>query len=185
MKSNEDNECKCHPDDLKPCSLQNNCYNAVTNIECDPKLCPCKDKCNNQNFRRGVQFKFSVKMTESKGFGLFAQEEISKRAFVIEFMGEVIDQAEFNQRFSRALVSENENYYFLSLGNQLYIDPTNFGNEARFINHSCNPNVQPEKWIVYSNGHGQTRVGLYALRNILPVGIYRINSYACRIISRI
>ena len=38
------------------------------------------------------------------------------------------------------------------------IDATLSGNEARFINHSCEPNCQAEYWTV----EGQERVGIFA-----------------------
>ena len=38
------------------------------------------------------------------------------------------------------------------------------GNIARFINHSCNPNLQVEKWYV----NRVPRLGLWAKRHILP-----------------
>lgn len=165
----EYNECACRPDDPAPCSLESNCYNVMSYFECDPELCPAKDKCQNQNFRRGKQFKFQIKMTDSKGWGLYAQEEIPVEKFVVEYMGEVIDNVEFDQRFSRAFANKDDNYYFLTLGNGLYIDAAIYGNEARFINHSCEPNVVPNKWTIYSNGQEQIRIGFFALRNILPV----------------
>lgn len=165
----EYNECACRPDDPAPCSLESNCYNAVLNFECDPKLCPARGKCQNQNFLRGEQYPFQVKMTDSKGWGLYAVEEIPVDKFVVEYMGEVIDNVEFDQRFSRATANKDDNYYFLTLGKNLYIDAAIYGNKARFINHSCDPNVVPNKWTVYSSGQEQIRIGFFAARNILPV----------------
>lgn len=167
----EYSECKCRPEDPAPCSMESNCYNAVLNIECDPELCPAKAKCQNQNFHRGEQFAFHVKMTDSKGWGLYAKEEMPVDRFIIEYMGEVIDSVEFEQRFNRATANKDDNFYFLTLGNNLYIDAKVYGNEARFINHSCDPNVAPNKWTVYSNGHEHIRIGFFALRKILPVRI--------------
>ncbi|XP_055324412.1 nuclear receptor binding SET domain protein isoform X2 [Sitodiplosis mosellana] len=168
FKESEYNECKCRPDDPAPCSIESNCYNAMLNFECDPDLCPAKDKCQNQNFHRGEQFSFQVKMTKSKGWGLFAKEKIPAEKFIIEYMGEVIDSVEFDQRFSRAKANKDDNYYFLTLGQNMYIDAAVYGNEARFINHSCDPNVAPNKWTVYSNGQEQIRIGFFARREILP-----------------
>lgn len=44
------------------------------------------------------------------------------------------------------------------------IDAGPKGNFARFMNHSCEPNVQTQKWIV----NGDVRVGLFALTDIEP-----------------
>lgn len=166
LKKSEYSKCKCRPED--PCSVEKKCYNAVMYIECDPDICP-SDMCQNQNFQRGEMFSLQVKITQSKGWGLFAGEEIPAERFVIEYMGEVIKSSEFNERFNHAIESKENNYYFLSLGNQKYIDSTVYGNKARFINHSCDPNVVPNKWIVPMNGKEQNRIGFFALRKILPV----------------
>jgi len=42
------------------------------------------------------------------------------------------------------------------------IDPTSYGNVARFINHSCDPNCETRKWTVGK----ETSVGIFARRNI-------------------
>lgn len=42
------------------------------------------------------------------------------------------------------------------------IDAGPKGNEARFMNHSCQPNCETQKWTV----NGDTRVGLFALKDI-------------------
>lgn len=162
-------ECRCHPDDPAPCGIESNCYNAVLNIECDPDLCPAKDNCQNQNFHRGKQFSFQIKITESKGWGLFAKEDIPHGIFIIEYMGEVIDNVEFDQRFNRAKANKEKNHFFVKLEQNMYIDAAVYGNESRFINHSCDPNVAPNKWTVHSNGKGQYRIGFFTLREIRNV----------------
>lgn len=163
------NACKCSEDELKPCSAENRCWNVATKVECDPDKCAAKQKCQNQQFRRGTSFAFDVKKTESKGWGLFAKDGIPANSFIIEYKGEVIDDVEFKQRFSRATANIDVNYYFLKLDKNLYIDAKDYGNEARFINHSCDPNSVPIKWSVCTKGSNQTRVGLFALRNIRKV----------------
>lgn len=123
FRESEFNECKCKPSDSTPCRRnESNCSNANLYFECDPDLCPAKDKCENQNFRRGEQFPFEVKMTKSKGWGLFAKERIPEEKFVIEYMGEVIDSMEFDLRFNRAKANKDDNYYFLILEKDMYID---------------------------------------------------------------
>lgn len=46
------------------------------------------------------------------------------------------------------------------------IDAGPKGNQARFMNHSCQPNCETQKWTV----NGDTRVGLFALQDI-PKGL--------------
>jgi SET domain-containing protein len=43
------------------------------------------------------------------------------------------------------------------------IDPTYYGNIARFINHSCDPNCVTRKWTVLN----ETAIGIFARRDIM------------------
>lgn len=165
--SEKENVCGCKATDSSPCGVESDCVNQHLLIECDPKLCKAGDKCNNQCFRNGPVFAFEVRLTDSRGFGLFAKEQIPLNAFIIEYVGEVIDSTEFNLRFQRSKSNKEDNFYFLTMGNNFYIDAGPCGNDARFINHSCEPNSATKKW----NVKGQTRIGFFAERNILPVSI--------------
>lgn len=160
-------KCSCLETDVSPCSIESGCINVFSNIECSPEFCPAKGYCLNQNFRRGQQFSFQIQKTDSKGWGLFAMEEIPARRFIIEYTGEVLDNIEFEHRFKAI---QGKNFYFCALGQNMYIDSKSYGNESRYINHSCDPNAAAEKWIVYSNGREHTRVGLFAIRKINQVG---------------
>jgi hypothetical protein len=64
------------------------------------------------------------------------------------------------------------------------IDAALKSNKARFINHSCSPNLESQKWTVA----GETRVGLFAIQDI-PTGSelsfdYQFGSYCCCCCSR-
>jgi len=52
----------------------------------------------------------------------------------------------------------------MKLSSKEVIDPTEKGNLARFINHSCDPNCWTEK----QNVLGEIAVGIVALKNIEP-----------------
>jgi SET domain-containing protein len=53
--------------------------------------------------------------------------------------------------------------YLMSISNKNeVIDPTFKGNLARFINHSCEPNCETQKWHVLS----EVCVGIFTLRDI-------------------
>lgn len=56
-----------------------------------------------------------------------------------------------------------KHFYFMSLKADEYIDASQKGNVARFMNHSCKPNCILHKWVV---GAG-LRVGIFTLRDIL------------------
>lgn len=51
--------------------------------------------------------------------------------FVIEYVGEVIDEAEFQRRMERRQEMRDENYYFLTLDKDRMIDAGPKGNVAR------------------------------------------------------
>lgn len=168
-KTSEYIPCSCSPDDERPCSIENSCHNALLNIECDPYFCPALNKCENQYFHnQKSRSSLQIKQTGTKGWGLFTNESIPARHFLVEYKGEVIDKAEFQQRFKHAIENGWPDMYFLTLGENQFIDSALYGNEARFINHSCDPNVELIKWLVHDNGHEQTRAAFFAIRNIKP-----------------
>ena len=57
------------------------------------------------------------------------------------------------------------NFYFLTIDQGRVIDAGPKGNLARFANHSCDPNMETQKWVV----NGDIRVGLFACKDI-PAG---------------
>lgn len=61
------------------------------------------------------------------------------------------------ERYSRNVCT-----YLMSLSSREVVDPTERGNMARFINHSCEPNCRTEKW----NLLGEIVVGIFAQKNI-------------------
>lgn len=156
----EEMECDCKPTD-GACRPENGCINSALNVECNEN-CPAGNKCENRRFTHRIYPKVELKYFESKGWGLIAKQDIAINTFIIEYVGDVIDHDEFTKRFAGSLRDRAENFYFLSLVNGLYIDSAIRGNEARFINHSCEPNCCPQKWTVA----GQTRVGLFAVCDI-------------------
>lgn len=82
------------------------------------------------------------------GFGLFANEEIATGDFVLEYVGEVIDDAVLLSRKERYENMRRPCLYFMRVSQDLNIDAMTYGNESRFINHSCDPNCHTQKWLV-------------------------------------
>ncbi|RXM31298.1 Histone-lysine N-methyltransferase ASH1L [Acipenser ruthenus] len=56
----------------------------------------------------------------------------------------------------------HNDHYCLNLHSGMVIDSYRMGNEARFINHSCSPNCEMQKWSV----NGVYRIGLFALKDM-------------------
>jgi SET domain-containing protein len=97
-----------------------------------------------------------------KGFGLMAAEKIKKGSFIIQYIGEVVNlnSDEGSERLD--MYSKSTCTYMMKLGSNEVIDPTYKGNMARFINHSCDPNCETQKWNVL----GEISVGIFATRDI-------------------
>lgn len=65
--------------------------------------------------------------------GLFAVEDIENGAFVIQYVGEVLDNKECTKRLSAMKKKRATDYYFMSHGSGVVIDAKTMGNDARFI----------------------------------------------------
>ena len=63
----------------------------------------------------------------------------------MEYRGEIISQQTREERM-KDMYKDLENYYFLEYDSGEVIDGCRKGTEARFINHSCDPNCHIEKW---------------------------------------
>ncbi|KAJ0090308.1 hypothetical protein Patl1_14476 [Pistacia atlantica] len=100
--------------------------------------------------------------TEFCGWGVEAAEPISKGEFIIEYIGEVIDDALCEQRLWDMKYRGVKNFYMCEIRKDFTIDATFKGNASRFLNHGCDPNCILEKWQV----EGETRVGVFAARSI-------------------
>ncbi|HTY49187.1 MAG TPA: SET domain-containing protein-lysine N-methyltransferase [Steroidobacteraceae bacterium] len=82
-----------------------------------------------------------VRRSKVHGSGVFAVRRIRKGTRIIEYLGERMSHARVNQRYEDH--DERDNHTFLfSVDRNVVIDASVGGNEARFINHSCNPNCE-------------------------------------------
>ncbi|KAG9455834.1 hypothetical protein H6P81_000342 [Aristolochia fimbriata] len=141
----------------KTCS--EGCVCRFQSISCS-KACCCSEMCTNRPFRKEKRIK--VVKTQSCGWGVVAAESIKKGEFVIEYIGEVIDDALCEQRLWDMKYNGAKNFYMCEIQRDFTIDATFKGNSSRFLNHSCDPNCKLEKWQV----DGETRLGVFASRSI-------------------
>ena len=84
---------------------------------------------------------FEVRPSAIAGMGAFATRAIGKGARVIEYTGERISPAEADRRYQPG-ASSDERVLLFSVDDRVTIDAGAGGNEARFINHSCEPNCE-------------------------------------------
>ncbi|EMS62884.1 Histone-lysine N-methyltransferase ASHR3 [Triticum urartu] len=124
------------------------------------KSCHCSDLCSNKPFRKDKKIK--IVKSEGCGWGAVALEPLEKGDFIIEYVGEVINDATCEQRLWDMKRRGDKNFYMCEISKDFTIDATFKGNTSRFLNHSCDPNCKLEKWQV----EGETRVGVFASRFI-------------------
>ncbi|XP_029336100.1 histone-lysine N-methyltransferase NSD3 isoform X5 [Mus caroli] len=158
--------CNCKPGDENPCGLESQCLNRMSQYECHPQVCPAGDRCQNQCFTKRLYPDAEIIKTERRGWGLRTKRSIKKGEFVNEYVGELIDEEECKLRIKRAHENSVTNFYMLTVTKDRIIDAGPKGNYSRFMNHSCNPNCETQKWTV----NGDVRVGLFALCDI-PAGM--------------
>ena len=84
----------------------------------------------------------------SPRWGFRACEDIHAGDIIIEYVGEVIDDAMARERLENSRAAGDPHVFMMELDDNFIMDAKHKGNNARFINHSCNPNAQLEKWAV-------------------------------------
>ncbi|HVO00196.1 MAG TPA: SET domain-containing protein-lysine N-methyltransferase [Steroidobacteraceae bacterium] len=84
---------------------------------------------------------YKVKRSRVHGLGVFAARRIRKGTRIIEYLGERISHREANRRFARKPVDDNHTFLY-SVDRGVVIDAGVNGNDARFINHGCDPNCE-------------------------------------------
>ena len=103
--------------------------------------------------------KIEVRHSPIHGYGVFALCKIRKGTTVIEYLGERVSHEEADARYEDKDASDSHTFLF-TVDSRTVIDAGINGNEARFINHGCDPNCQ-------SVSMGK-RVFIESIRTILP-----------------
>jgi hypothetical protein len=111
---------------------------------------------------RGQSELCEVRGSDIHGRGVYATRDIEKGARIIEYIGELVDKDESENRawaqHAHAEKTGDASVYIFTLSKKYDIDGNVPWNTARLINHSCDPNS--EAWI-----EGK-RIYIYALRDI-------------------
>jgi SET domain-containing protein len=84
---------------------------------------------------------FEVRHSDIHGHGVFALRRIRKGTTIIEYLGDRITHAEADARYEDKDPRDNHTFLF-TVDSKTVIDAGVNGNEARFINHGCDPNCQ-------------------------------------------
>src|SRR5580704_11981814 len=82
-----------------------------------------------------------VRHSPIHGYGVFALRRIRKGATVIEYLGDRVSHEAADARYEDKDASDSHTFLF-TFDSRTVIDAGINGNEARFINHGCDPNCQ-------------------------------------------
>ncbi|XP_068159995.1 histone-lysine N-methyltransferase Su(var)3-9-like [Drosophila tropicalis] len=125
-------------------------------IECN-SLCSCDSTCPNRVVQNGRRLELVLfKTSNGCGWGVRTVRALAKGEFVCEYIGEIITSKEADER---GKLYENPSCiylfaldYNLTQDEEYTIDATNYGNIARYLNHSCDPNISVFPcWIEHSH----------------------------------
>lgn len=151
--------------------------------------CTCSSSCQNRVSQKGLRYRLEIFKTKNRGWGVRSIDSIQPGGFICEYTGELLTDAEAEQKV------ENDEYLF-DLGNECNpscnqsnlakmtgstaivpaaedvaytIDAKDLGNVARFINHSCSPNLYAQNVLYDSDDLRFPHVMLFAMENIPPM----------------
>ncbi|BAU02488.1 hypothetical protein VIGAN_11203000 [Vigna angularis var. angularis] len=153
--------CSCTPSAGSTSVCGRDCHCGMLLSSCSSG-CKCGSSCLNKPFQNRPVKKMKLVQTEKCGSGIVADEDIEHGEFVIEYVGEVIDDRTCEERLWNMKHRGETNFYLCEINRDMVIDATYKGNKSRYINHSCCPNTEMQKWII----DGETRIGIFATRDI-------------------
>eukprot|EP00644_Phytophthora_capsici_P006547 jgi/Phyca11/118496/e_gw1.36.591.1 len=113
--------------------------------------------------RRPFDERMLVRKSSIHGYGLFLKESVSEGQMIVEYQGQMINQAVADERERRYEEQGIGSCYMFRVDEKTIIDATRCGNLARFINHSCDPKAFAR--IVAVEG-GEKKIVIFAKRAI-------------------
>jgi uncharacterized protein len=102
---------------------------------------------------------FEVRHSPIHGHGVFARRRIRKGTTVIEYLGDRLSHAAADARYEDKDPRDNHTFLF-TVDAKTVIDAGVNGNEARYVNHGCDPNCQSTTL--------KKRIFIEAIRTIRP-----------------
>ncbi|CAO2819440.1 unnamed protein product [Amaranthus hypochondriacus] len=158
--------------------------------ECGPS-CKCPPTCHNRVSQHGIKLPLEIFKTKSKGWGLRCRTSIASGSFVCEYIGELLDDNEAEQRTDNDgyLFDIGQNYTDFTLREGLSalipdmapsctdevenvgftLDAANYANVGRFVNHSCSPNLIAQNVLYDHEDKRVPHIMFFAAQNIPPL----------------
>jgi SET domain-containing protein len=112
-----------------------------------------------ETMRKSGEKMVKVKASKVHGKGVFATRSIRKGTRIIEYTGEKISWKKAQELPPHDPANPHHTFFF-SLDDGDVINAAVGGNEARWINHSCDPNCETDE--------REGRIYVFALRGIKP-----------------
>ncbi|KAH7699350.1 SET domain containing protein, partial [Aphelenchoides avenae] len=157
--------CTC--DALNPCTENSLCARRQRNAECTEKSCTVgAHDCRNRRISKNRVLPVDALKTfaTSRGDrGVCSKLDLRRGQYICEYVGEVVRLKNYKRR--SASREPHHPRYGMHLLPKFVVDATQKGNIARFLNHSCQPNCEMQKWLV----NGQYRLAIFASEDI-PAG---------------
>ncbi|XP_071724323.1 histone-lysine N-methyltransferase, H3 lysine-9 specific SUVH1-like [Rutidosis leptorrhynchoides] len=146
--------------------------------------CQCPPTCRNRVSQGGLRVRLEVFRTRNKGWGLRSWDFIRAGSYICEYAGEVVHES-----LADELWGENEEDYIFDATRSyrpMEIMPADFnepakmpfpmiisaktsGNVARFMNHSCFPNVFWQPVSRQNDKECDLHIVFYAIKHIPPM----------------
>ncbi|KAL2465884.1 Histone-lysine N-methyltransferase [Abeliophyllum distichum] len=177
-----------------PCSQRNGGYLPYSSLgvlltdkpliyECGA-ACACPPNCRNRMSQAGLKVRLELFKTNDRGWGLRSWDPIRAGGFICEYAGDAVDAStlgDFGNEKEDNYIFDATRYYEPleavrddSSGSTkapfpLVISAKNNGNVARFMNHSCSPNVFWKPILRESTNESYLHIAFFAIRHIPPM----------------
>lgn len=93
---------------------------------------------------------YVIRNSRIHGRGLYASRDIEKDTWIIQYLGEKVDKEESDRRanalLEKAKATGGAKVYIFILNDKWDIDGDVEYNDARLMNHCCDPNVEAQTW---------------------------------------
>ncbi|KAJ1699831.1 hypothetical protein LUZ63_008343 [Rhynchospora breviuscula] len=152
--------------------------------ECGP-ACRCPPSCRNRISQSGIRISLEIFKTENRGWGVRSPSSIQADSFACEYVGELLRDEEAERKHNDTYLFDIGHNYDDELGmgsaaekgstsgasasEGFTIDAAEMGNVARFINHSCSPNLYAQYVLFDHDDRCMPHIMLFADDNIPPL----------------